>query len=73
MRGDTNAVPVENDELRGIGSAIRAEAHVFIDNVPEHIVLGMLPVLRKYAARHMPPTNDPDPDTNRVTIHHRVK
>ena len=70
MRGDTNAVPVGNDELRGIGSAIRAEAHVFIDNVPEHIVLGMLPVLRKYAARHMPPADHGGPDTSRITIHH---
>ena len=70
MRGDTNAVPVGNHELRGIGSAIRAEAHVFIDNMPEHIVLGMLPVLRKYEATHMPPTNNPEPDRNRITIHH---
>lgn len=72
MRGDSNVVPLKIEGLRGIDSAIRAEAHVFIDSMPAHIVLGMLPVLRKYAARHAPPTERSGPDVNRITIHHRA-
>ena len=70
MRGDANAIPLGSSGLESVEGPIRAEAHALIERLPPNILVAILPVLQKYAARGNSVRPPGRPDKGRITIHH---
>jgi len=59
--------------LQAVDAALRAQACELIERLPAHVLVAILPVLDKYAARKPRKARRRRPNRKQITIHHRTR